>query len=48
MFVLLRLGLTVQATEDEVVDFCLLIAKGEVENGSQVVRWLAPRLLSVA
>jgi death-on-curing protein len=48
MFVLLRLGLTIQATEDEVVDFCLSIAKGEIENGSQVVRWLAPRLLSVA
>src|SRR5579884_1651606 len=40
-FVLLSFGLTVQANEDEVVDFCLAISKGEIRSGADAVAWLA-------
>ncbi|MGH9327608.1 MAG: Fic family protein [Terriglobia bacterium] len=47
MFILLRLGLTVQAGEDEIVNFCLSVANGNIKQGSQVVNWLATRLVSI-
>jgi death-on-curing protein len=48
MFVLLSFGLTVEATEDEIVEFCLSISKGEIRRGADVVTWLADRLTAVA
>jgi death-on-curing protein len=47
MFILLKLGLTIMATEDKVVEFCLSIARGDIKNGSEVVRWMAERLVSI-
>lgn len=46
-FVLLSFGLTVEATEDEVVEFCLAIADGKIESGAEVTAWVYPRLRSV-
>jgi death on curing protein len=48
MFVLLRIGLTIEATEDEVVAFCLQIADGEVRSASEVVTWIGDRLAPIA
>jgi hypothetical protein len=36
-----------RVTEDEVVEFCLSISRGEVENGIAVTEWVYPRLKSV-
>jgi death on curing protein len=47
-FVLLSFGLTIEATEDEVVNFCLSIAKGDVKDGAEAVRWISDRLVPVA
>ncbi len=47
-FVLLNFGLTIQATDDEVVGFCLNIASGEIKSGAAVASWLYPRLIAVA
>jgi len=47
-FVLLNFGLTIKASEDEVVEFCLAISKGEIENGASVVSWVSEKLVSVA
>ena len=46
-FVLLGFGLTLEATEDEAVDFCLSVARGEVDSGSAVTAWVYPRLVSI-
>lgn len=48
VFVLLNFGLTIEATEDEVVEFCVRVASGEVKNGSEVSSWVVPRLTSVS
>jgi death-on-curing protein len=47
-FVLLSFGLTVQATQQEVVDFCLSISRGDIRQGSDVVIWLSDRLTAVS
>jgi death-on-curing protein len=47
-FVLLSFGLTIAANEDEVVEFCLSIARGETRSGAEVVKWMSDRLISVA
>jgi death-on-curing protein len=47
-FVLLSFGLTVEATEQEVVDFCLAISSGEIRQGTDVVGWISERLVSVS
>lgn len=47
MFVLLSFGLTVEATEDEAVKFCLAVAAGEIESGAEVTGWICSRLKSV-
>jgi death-on-curing protein len=47
-FVLLNFGLTLKATEDEAVDFCLRVASGEIKNGSEVASWVVPRLTPVS
>ena len=46
-FVLLNFGLTVEATEDEVVEFCTSVASGEVKGGLDVTNWVYPRLKSI-
>jgi death-on-curing protein len=47
-FVLLSFGLTIEATQQEVVDFCLSISRGDIRQGSDVVSWIAERLTAVA
>jgi death-on-curing protein len=47
-FVLLSFGLTLEATEDEVVEFCLRVAGGEIKGGHEVAAWVSPRLVAVA
>jgi death on curing protein len=47
-FVLLSFGLTIEATEDEVVEFCLSIARGDIRYGADVVKWISERLTAVA
>ena len=47
-FVLLNFGLTLEATEDEVVEFCLRVASGEIKSGSTVTSWVYPKLTPVA
>ena len=47
-FVLLTFGLTIEATEDETVEFCLSIARGEIKSGAAVTTWIYPRLTAVA
>lgn len=47
-FVLLNYGLTIEATEDETVEFCLSIARGEIKSGAAVTSWIFPRLTAVA
>jgi death-on-curing protein len=46
-FVLLNFGLTIEASEDEVVEFCLSVARGELENGNELTSWVYPRLISI-
>lgn len=46
-FVLLNFGLTIEATEDEVVAFCLSVANGQMNGGAEVAAWIYPRLRSV-
>jgi prophage maintenance system killer protein len=46
-FVLLRFGLTVEANEDEAVEFCLSVAGGQLKSGAEVAAWVHPRLKSV-
>jgi death on curing protein len=46
-FVLLSFGLTIEATEDEVVEFCLAISSGEIRQGADVVLWMAEKLTAV-
>jgi death-on-curing protein len=47
MWVLMRLGLEVSASDAEVVSYCLGIADGKVERGEDVVNWIAERLAEV-
>jgi len=47
-FVLLTFGLTIQATEEEVVEFCLAISRGDIRHGSDVLGWMYPKLVAVA
>lgn len=46
-FVLLSLDLTVAATEDEVVEFCLSVARGEIRSGAAVASWVSQRLVAI-
>ncbi len=48
MFVLLSFGLTIEATQQEIVDFCLSISRGDIRQGSDVVSWIAERLTAIA
>ncbi len=47
-FVLLNFGLTIEATEDEVVEFCLSVASGGTKSGAEVVSWVYPKLVPVS
>src|SRR5437016_10291490 len=47
-FVLLSFGLTIQATEDEVDEYCLSISRGDIKKGADVVIWISEKLVSVA
>ncbi len=44
MEVLTRLGLTVEATEDEAYELVIAIAEGKIDNGIHVVQWISRRL----
>lgn len=47
MFALLSLGLTLQATQGEAFDCCSQVIDGSMASGSDVVEWIAARLVSV-
>jgi death-on-curing protein len=47
MWVLFRLGLTVDARDEEVIAYCLQIASGEIKSGEDVANWIADRLAEV-
>jgi death-on-curing protein len=46
--VLLSYGLTLNASNDELRDYCLNIANGTVQGFDDVVRWLSARLILAA
>lgn len=46
MATLARLGLTVSASDDEATDFCLAIARSEL-NKAEVIAWLGQRLCAL-
>lgn len=45
MWVLAKLGLSVQATDEEAIEYCLQIADGKIDKGEDVVNWIAERLV---
>jgi death on curing protein len=47
MNVLLRLGLTLDVTEDDAYDFCISIAGGQLKGGEDVVFWVVDRLIEI-
>ncbi|MHB8391123.1 MAG: type II toxin-antitoxin system death-on-curing family toxin [Acidobacteriaceae bacterium] len=47
LFVLMRFGLTIEATQDEVVDVCLRVSSGQIDDGAAVVKWMAERLKAI-
>jgi death-on-curing protein len=47
MWALYRLGLTVNATDEEAISFCYQIADGQIKKGEDVVNWIAERLAEV-
>jgi prophage maintenance system killer protein len=47
MYVLLGLGVTVEATDDEVEQLCLSIADGSGTKPTDIVIWIAQRLKSI-
>lgn len=48
MWVLLKLGLTVQASDDDAERFCVALASGDIKVAEDVVVWLAERLASIS
>jgi death-on-curing protein len=48
MFVLLSFDLTIAARQDDIVEFCLSVAKGEVNGGAVVASWVSERLVAIA
>jgi len=47
MWVLFRLGLTVEATDEEVIAYCLEVANGKITKGEDVVNWIAERIKEI-
>ena len=47
MYVLLKLGLIVQASDDEAEAFCLAVAAGAIKSANDTVNWLAEHLAAV-
>ena len=47
MWVLFKLGLTIFASDDEVIAFCLDIAGGKVPKGEDVVNWIAEHVREI-
>jgi death-on-curing family protein len=46
-FVLLGFGLTIQASDDEIVEFCNAVARNEVKSGAEVAIWMSARITSI-
>jgi len=44
MTVLAALGLTIKATDDEVVELVTSIAEGRIRDGVRVVKWIGARI----
>ena len=44
--VLASLGLTIQSTDEDAIDFVQRIARNEITDGGDIVRWLSERLKS--
>ena len=47
MWALYRLGLTIDASDEEVIDFSYQIADGRITKGEDAVNWIAERLAEV-
>jgi death-on-curing protein len=47
MWVLARMGLTLDVSDDAAIEYVLAISAGKVESGDEVVNWLADRLVEL-
>lgn len=47
LFVLIRLGLTLDVTEKAAEDYCLAIASGNIRSAAEVVDWIAEHLKEI-
>jgi death on curing protein len=47
LFVLVRLGLTLDVSDQEAEDYCLAIASGNIRTAADVANWIAERLKSI-
>jgi death on curing protein len=47
MWVLEGMGLTIDAPDQDAIDYVLAIADGKIESGEDVVNWLADRLVEI-
>ena len=48
MWILLKIGLTVEVSDDEAEQFCLSLASGKITDAVEVVNWIADRLVPVS
>ena len=46
-WVLLKLGLTLEVSDDEAEQFCLSLASGKLKSADDVVNWIADRLIAI-
>ena len=47
MWILSRMGLTLDVSDDEAIAYVVAIAEGKVESGEDVVNWLADRIIEL-
>jgi Fic/DOC family len=47
LWLLLRFGLTLACTQEEVASFCLAIAGGAIRTREEVVMWLSERIIAI-
>jgi death on curing protein len=46
-WVLLKLGLSLEVSDDEAEQFCLSLASGQVKSADDAVNWIADRLIAI-
>ena len=47
MWILSRMGLTLDVSDDEAIAYVVAIAEGKVASGEDVVNWLADRIIEL-